>query len=86
MPLDPAPDDNLVTQIVGGAIDQVARLVRPEAAAAVATTFGFPLVLTLAVGFFVIAQGRLDHRDPKLRSAPMTSVDTILAFRLEEQL
>ena len=80
------PDENVVTRFVSEAIDQVARLVRPEAAAAVATTFGFPLVLTLAVGLFVIVQGRLDHRDPKLRAAPMTTVENVQTFRMEEQL
>jgi hypothetical protein len=34
----------------------------------------------LAVILFLVVQSRLDGRDPKLRSAPLTTADTILPF------
>jgi hypothetical protein len=68
------------------AVTQVAIVVKPAAAAAVATTFTFPLALMIAVLLFVVAQGRVDHRDPKLRAAPRTSAETVLPFEEEAQL
>ena len=90
-PLAPAPTaspgpDGLVGAIVSVAADHVARLVRPEAATVVAVTFGFPLVLTFAVTAFLAVQHRLDARDPKLRLAPQTNVDTTVRFREESEL
>jgi hypothetical protein len=69
-----------VDAIVGFAVDGAARLLRPEAAATVATSFGFPLALAVLVLLFLLVQSRLDDRDPKLRSAPMTMADTLVAF------
>jgi hypothetical protein len=63
----------------------VANVVQPEAAAAVAAALGFPLVLMLAVVMFLVFQGRMDHRDPKLRVAPETTLDTVVPFREEAQ-
>ena len=60
--------------------DQIGPTVQPAAAVAVATTFGFPLILMIAVLLFLIVQSRLDGRDPKLRSAPLTRSDTFLPF------
>lgn len=60
--------------------DQIGQTVQPAAAVAVATTFGFPLILMVAVLLFLIVQSRLDGRDPKLRSAPLTRSDTYLPF------
>jgi preprotein translocase subunit YajC len=54
--------------------------------AAVATTFTFPLLLMLAVFFFLITQRRLDERDPKLRNAPLTGAETTIAFGIEAEL
>jgi hypothetical protein len=65
---------------------QVSKVVRPEVAAAVATTFGFPLALMAAVLAFLAVQSRLDVRDPKLRVAPQTLADTVLPFREEADL
>ena len=78
------------TDVVGGvlaaAAQQVATVVKPEAAAVVATAFSFPLALMGAVIFFLIGQGRIDASDPKLRSAPRTARDTVLTFQNEEEL
>lgn len=54
--------------------------VKTEAATAVAQTFGFPLVLMLAVLIFLLIQSRLDDRDPKLRRAPLTTTETTVLF------
>ena len=40
----------------------------------------------IAVLLFLLIQSRLDGRDPKLRVAPLTAAETILAFRDEDQL
>jgi hypothetical protein len=42
-----------------------------EAAAAAAVTIGFPVLLALIVVAFLMLQGRIDRRDPKLALAPM---------------
>jgi hypothetical protein len=76
----------VVRQILSAAADQVSRVVRPAAAAAVATTFSFPLALMLAVLVFLLVQNRVDERDPKLRVAPQTSGDTVVKFRDEVDL
>ena len=70
---------------VSGVVDQLATVVKPEAAGAVATTFAFPLILMVAVVIFLILQGRLDEDDPKLRLAPQTGAETIVAFGEEER-
>jgi len=44
------------------------------------------LILMIAVLLFLLIQSRLDGRDPKLRAAPLTSAETILPFRDEDQL
>jgi len=75
-----------IAQVVGGAVDQAADLVKPGAAVAVATGFGFPLGLMLLVLLFLVIQNRLDHRDPKLRAAPLTHAETTVAFEEEESL
>ena len=68
------------------ALVRVAVVVKPTAAAAVATTFGFPLVLMIAVLTFLLVQGFLDARDPKLRKAPRSKADVVLQFQEEEHL
>jgi hypothetical protein len=72
--------------LVASVADRVGPTVQPAAAAAVATAFGFPLALMLAVLAFLVIQSRLDGRDPKLRSAPLTSADTIVPFANEVDL
>ncbi len=76
----------IVGQVLSAAAQEIVRVVRPEAAVAVATEFGFPLVLALAVLGYLMIQGYVDRRDPKLRMAPRTNLETILQFRTEEQL
>jgi hypothetical protein len=70
----------MVLALVSAATDGTRRIVRPDAAVAVAQSFGFPLVLALLVLLFLIVQGRVDARDPKLRRAPQTQADTLVEF------
>jgi hypothetical protein len=77
---------DFLSGLVAGVADRVGPTVQPAAAAAVATAFGFPLALMLAVLAFLVVQSRLDGRDPKLRSAPLTSADTIVPFTNEVDL
>jgi hypothetical protein len=76
----------LVGDVLAAAAEQIATVVKPEAAAVVATAFSFPLILMAAVVFYLIGQGRIDARDPKLRSAPRTPKDVVMDFREEEEL
>jgi hypothetical protein len=46
-----------------------------------ARQFGFPLGLAVLVLAFVVVQGRLDARDPKLAFAPVSVDDDLLSFR-----
>lgn len=82
-PLAGRPSDGLqgaVDAIVGFAVEGAGRVLQPEAAATVATTFGFPITLALLVLLFLLVQSRMDDRDPKLRSAPRSLADTLVAF------
>jgi hypothetical protein len=82
-PLDPLL---IADQVITQAASQVAAVVRPAAAAAVATTFGFPLTLMLAVLVFLLVQRYVDRRDPKLRAAPRSTAEGLLEFKDEERL
>lgn len=73
-------------QVWSAIAEGVERAVRPEAAARVATTFGFPLALMVAVLLFLVVQDQVDRRDPKLRRAPRTVTDTMQKFRDEDEL
>lgn len=77
---------NVVGVVLAAALQQVGAVVKPEAAAAVATAFSFPLGLMVAVMGFLVGQGRIDAHDPKLRTAPRTPKDTVMNFRNEEEL
>jgi hypothetical protein len=68
------------------ALVRVAAVVKPKAAAAVATTFSFPLILMLAVLLFLLGQHVLDARDPKMRATPRSADDAVLEFQDEERL
>lgn len=46
----------------------------------IARDLGFPLALAALVSAFVMVQGRLDRRDPKLAAAPISVHDDLLAF------
>lgn len=85
-PADSVGPVAVVGQVLSAAAREVVRVVRPEAAVAVAAEFGFPLALAGAVLGFLLIQGYVDRRDPKLRMAPQTPLETILQFRTEEQL
>jgi len=80
----PAPN-NLFEAVLANVAYQVQTTVKPAAAAAVATTFGFPLVLTLAVILYLAFQSRIDNRDPKLRYAPSSAGETFVAFQEEDR-
>lgn len=84
--VDPIGAAGVVGQVVTAAVEQVARVVRPEAAVAIATEFTFPLALALAVLGYLLIQGHVDRRDPKLRVAPQHVVETLLPFKLEDEL
>ena len=86
MQSDPTGPAAVVGQVVGAAVEQVVRAVRPEAAVAVATEFGFPLALAFAVLAYLVIQGQIDRRDPKLRVAPQNAVETLVTFKTEEEL
>jgi hypothetical protein len=75
-----------IAMIVAGFAEQLRWTIKPAAAAAVASTFGFPLILMIFVLIFLLVQSRLDARDPKLRVAPLTPADGLVAFRDEDEL
>jgi hypothetical protein len=82
-----APDSRGPLSVVfDAAVEQVNKIVKPEAAVAVAATFGFPLGMNLTVVLFLMAQGWIDARDPKLRVASGAASDVFVAFEEEEQL
>ena len=76
----------IADQALAEAASQVATIVRPAAAAAVAATFSFPLTLMLAVLGFLLVQRYVDRRDPKLRAAPRSTADGLVEFKDEEGL
>jgi hypothetical protein len=84
--LQPTGAPTLVDVVLSDVASQVSTVVKPAAAAAVATTFGFPLALMIAVALYLIGQWRVDLRDPKLRAAPQTTADTVVPFEEEERL
>jgi hypothetical protein len=80
------PPVDVVGGVLAAAVEQISTVVQPEAAAVVATAFSFPLILMAAVVCFLIGQGRVDARDPKLRSAPRTPDDLVTSFQDEDAL
>jgi hypothetical protein len=73
------PVETVLEAILGVVLDATGAI-RPEAAIAVATTFGFPLALALLVLLFLLVQSRLDDRDPKLRTAVRSQGDLLVGF------
>ena len=53
--------------------------------AALAQNFTFPLSLAVLVVLFLLVQGRLDERDPKLRYAPRSAGEAFIAFEEEDR-
>lgn len=84
--MDAIGPGGVVGRVVTAAVEQVARVVRPDAAVAVASQFTFPLALALAVLAYLVIQGRVDRRDPKLRIAPQHVLETLVIFRTEDEL
>jgi hypothetical protein len=82
-PADTGGVAGAVQEFVTAAAQRAATVVRPEAAAAIATGFGFPLILMLAVIAYLGVQGRIDYHDPKLRAAPQSWVETLDSFEEE---
>ena len=80
--LGPAAVIDIVLQAAAG---QVLAVVKPAAAAAVAVGFTFPLALMLLVLLFMVAQSRIDRRDPRLRGTRRGG-DKIVLFESEETL
>ncbi len=72
--------------VVVDTVATVALVVKPAAAVAVASTFGFPLILMAAVLLFLMIQGRLDHRDARLRAALGQTAEAVVPFEDEERL
>jgi hypothetical protein len=71
-------DERRVRRTGGGRKHRLEQLSR--AAAKTAERYSFPLGLALLVLGFVAIQGRIDHRDPKLRLAPVDSKHDLLPF------
>ncbi len=61
-------------------------MVKPTVAAAVVSTFSFPLALMVFVFVFLIAQSRVDRLDPKLRQRADPHGDLMLGFEEEDLL
>ena len=74
------------TEQVFGAVKPSSSVFQPALVAEVASTFSFPLILMLLVILFLIVQGRLDRRDPKLAQAGRNSPEVIASFEMEEEL
>ncbi len=85
-PVAAPEEESAVEQSVRAAVGGVLYMVRPAALVVVATEFTFPLMLALAVLGYLLAQGFVDRRDPKLRGAPQNVVETLLPFRGEDEL
>lgn len=81
-----APPPTAVEGEAQAAGQQSLTLLKPEAAAAVATAFSFPLLLMIAVVVYLIAQEWMDARDPKLRAAARRREDNLVPFRHEYEL
>ena len=86
-PVDPS---ETVRKVATGVADTVVKgvttVVKPSVAAAVASTFSFPLALMVFVFVFLVAQPRVDRLDPKLRDRSDATADAILGFQEEDQL
>jgi F0F1-type ATP synthase membrane subunit a len=75
-----------VTTVTSTVVTGVNNVVKPQVAAAVASSFSFPLALMVFVFVFLLAQSRVDRLDPKLRVRPDASADLMLGFEDEDLL
>jgi hypothetical protein len=71
--------------VLGAVTQQVQSTVKPAVVAAIAQTFTFPLALAAIVVVFLLIQGRLDGRDPKLRYAPRSAGEAYIEFGEEDR-
>ena len=71
---------SIVDSVVGFSQQAAGLIIRPEAAAVIATGFGFPILLAILVLVFLLIQPRFDDRDPKLRRAPGRTGDLLVAY------
>jgi hypothetical protein len=85
-PANPSGDGSGIDGIVGRFAEQLGASLKPAVAAAIATNFGFPLILMIAVLLFILIQSRLDDRDPKLRVAPLPAAEMVVPFLDEDHL
>jgi hypothetical protein len=76
----------ILHSVASAAVDQASIVVKPLAAAAVASSFAFPLLLMVIVVFFLVVQPRMDGRDPKLRAAPRSASESLVPFEEEISL
>lgn len=83
---DQGGPQNIIPNLVRGAVEGLSGAVQPEAAVVVAVSFGFPLLLMLAVIGFLLLQGHLDRRDPKLRVAPRSASELLVPWSEEAEL
>jgi hypothetical protein len=84
--VQPSAPIGFVGQVVAAALGGVTWAVQPEAAITVAGEFTFPIALTVAVVAYLVVQGHIDRRDPKLRLAPQHVIETIVKFEPEAEL
>jgi hypothetical protein len=84
--IQPSAPTGFVAQVVTAAVAGVAWAVRPDAAITVAGEFTFPIALALAVVAYLMVQGHIDRRDPKLRLAPQHVIETVVKFEPEVDL
>jgi hypothetical protein len=64
----------------------VTTVVKPAAAASVADQFSFPLALMVLVVLFLLAQPKVDRRDPRLRALSAAADNAQIGFLDEESL
>jgi hypothetical protein len=62
--------------VADGVLDRIA-----EGVTDAARRFAFPMTVAGLAALFLLVQGRLDRRDPKLATAPIDSRDDVVSFR-----
>lgn len=83
---DTVPDVRATTELAPALIASVASATDakpttiPEFVLETATRFGIPIGLAIVVLGFLVIQGRIDGRDPKLAAAPLASERKTLEF------
>ena len=75
-----------VNEAAADVVTGVNTVVKPQAAAAVANGFSFPLALMVIVVLFLIVQPRVDRRDPRLRALSSSADEREIGFQDEDLL